>query len=97
MRKPIEVRALPDYKLWLRFDDGVTGEVDLSGYVGKGVFAIWNDYNVFEQVYIGEADQIAWRDEIDMCPDTMYMQLSGKTVEDIYPNSQNRTTQLIGI
>ena len=25
-------------------------------------------------------------DEIDMCPDSIYMQLSGKTVEEIYPN-----------
>ena len=86
MRKPIEVRALPNYKIWLRFDDGIAGEVDLSKYAGKGVFALWNDYSAFEQVHIGEADQIAWSDEIDMCPDSMYMELTGKTVEDIYPN-----------
>lgn len=86
MRKPIEVRALPDYKIWLRYDDGVAGEVDLSQFAGKGVFTLWNDYKAFEKVYIGEADQIAWSDEIDMCPDSMYMQLTGKTVEEIYPN-----------
>ena len=86
MRKPIEVRALPDYKIWLRYDDGIAGEVDLCQYAGKGVFTLWNDYEAFEKVYIGEADQIAWSDEIDMCPDSMYMQLTGKTVEEIYPN-----------
>lgn len=86
MRKPIEVRALQDYKIWLRYDDGVEGEVDLSRYAGKGVFALWNDYEAFEKVHIGEADQIAWSDEIDMCPDSMYMQLTGKKVEEIYPN-----------
>ncbi len=86
MHKPIEVRALPDYKIWLHYDDGAKGEVDLSHYAGKGVFVLWNDYQAFEKVYIGEADQIAWSDEIDMCPDSLYMQLTGKTVEDIYPN-----------
>ena len=86
MPKPIEVRALQDYKIWLRFNDGVVGEVDLSEFAGKGVFELWNDYQAFEQVYIGEADQIAWSDEIDMCPDSMYMELTGKTAEDIYPN-----------
>lgn len=27
--KLVEVRALPDYKLWLHYSDGVTGEVML--------------------------------------------------------------------
>ncbi|MEM8486266.1 MAG: DUF2442 domain-containing protein [Bacteroidota bacterium] len=86
MRIPIEVRALQDYRIWLRFEDGVAGEVDLSGFAGKGVFSLWNDYQTFEKVYIGEANQIAWSDEIDMCPDSLYMKLTGKTVEEIYPN-----------
>lgn len=86
MYKPIEVRALPDYKIWLRYNDGIEGIVDLSEYVGKGVFTLWNDYKAFEKVYIGEADQIAWGEEIDMCPDSIYMLLTGKSAEDIYPN-----------
>lgn len=86
MYKPIEVQALPDYKIWLRYNDGIEGIVDLSDYVGKGVFTLWNDYKAFEKVHIGEADQIAWSDEIDMCPDSIYMLLTGKSAEDIYPN-----------
>ncbi|MCP4935473.1 MAG: DUF2442 domain-containing protein [bacterium] len=86
MHKPIEVRALPGYKIWLRYDDGAQGEVDLSEYAGKGVFVLWNDYKAFEKVYIGEADQIAWSEEIDMCPDSMYMKLTGKKAEDVFPN-----------
>ena len=85
MYKPVEVKALPKYKIWLRYEDGVEGEVDLSEYVGKGVFSLWNDYAAFEKVYIGEADQIAWSEDLDMCPDSMYMRLTGKTAEEIYP------------
>ena len=30
MPRPVEVRALEPYRIWLRYDDGVEGEVDLS-------------------------------------------------------------------
>ncbi|RME74104.1 MAG: DUF2442 domain-containing protein [Chloroflexi bacterium] len=86
MFKPIEVKALPDYKLWVKYADGVEGEVDLSHLVGKGVFVLWNDYAAFEKVYIGEHGEIAWSDEIDICPDTIYMEITGKTPEELFPN-----------
>ena len=36
MKKPVYVKALPGYRLQLKYDDGVEGCVDLSEYVGKG-------------------------------------------------------------
>ncbi len=75
MFKPVQVKAGPNYKLWLKYSDGVEGEVDLSHLAGKGVFSLWNDYAAFEKVYIGNSGQIAWTDEIDICPDTVYMSL----------------------
>jgi hypothetical protein len=59
MFKLVDVKAHPDYKLWLRYADGTEGEVDLSAFAGKGVFKIWDDYCVFESVYIGEHGQVA--------------------------------------
>jgi hypothetical protein len=29
----------PNYHVWIRFDDGLEGEVDLSDFVGKGAKA----------------------------------------------------------
>ena len=52
MRRISKVKVLPDYHLELEFDDGVSGTVDLSEAVGKGVFAGWRDPLVFEQVRI---------------------------------------------
>ncbi len=75
MFKPVQVKAGPNYKLWLKYADGVEGEVDLSHLAGKGVFSLWDDYAAFEKVYIGNSGQIAWTDEIDICPDTVYMSL----------------------
>lgn len=45
--KPQEVSALDNYKIWIKFEDGVKGEIDLSSLKGKGVFEIWNDYKKF--------------------------------------------------
>jgi len=50
MFKPVKVKALGEYKIWLEYADGVKGEVDLSHLAGKGVFSLWNDYTIFENV-----------------------------------------------
>lgn len=86
MFKPVEVRALLHYRLWLRYSDGTEGEVDLSDLVGRGVFKLWNDYSAFENVRIGGYGEIAWSDKIDLCPDALYLRLTGKTPEDVFPN-----------
>ena len=86
MLKPAHVQALPGYRLRIRYSDGVEGDVDLSNLAGKGVFALWNDYARFEQVYIGEHGQIAWNDEIDLCPDALYLQLTGKGLDEVFSN-----------
>jgi hypothetical protein len=86
MFKPMQVKALPSYRIWVKYADGVEGEVDLSHLVGKGVFALWNDYVAFEKVHVGEGGAIAWSDELDICPDNVYMAITGKTPEEIFPN-----------
>ena len=86
MFKPIDVKALTHYKLWLRYADGVEGEVDLSDLAGKGVFKVWNEYKAFENVHIGEHKEIAWGEGIDLCPDALYLRLTGKTPEEAFPN-----------
>lgn len=85
MFKPVNVKALQGYKLWIEYADGVKGEVDLSHLAGKGVFALWNDYNVFERVYIGDSGEIAWNDNVDLCADALYLKITGKTPEDVFP------------
>jgi len=85
MRKVSKVRALQGYRLELEFDDGVSGTVDLSDLVGKGVFALWCDPRAFEQVRIGSSGELAWADQIDLCPDALYLKVTGKKPEDVFP------------
>ena len=86
MFKPIEVKTLPNYRLWLRYEDGATGEVDLAHLVDKGVFKLWNNDQAFEKVYISEHGTITWSEEIDLCPDALYLELTGMKPEDVFPN-----------
>jgi hypothetical protein len=85
VRKAIEVKPGPDYRIWIKFDDGTHGEIDLSDLAGRGVFQSWGDRGVFEQVRVDESGAVVWPGEIDLCPDALYLRLTGKTVEDLFP------------
>ena len=85
MPTPIEIKPLDGYKIWLRYEDGVEGEVDLSDVAGKGVFSAWNDRAFFESARLDEYGDIAWGDEIGLCQDALYMEITGKTVDEVLP------------
>lgn len=77
MRKVVAVKALANYKVKVRFSDGVAGVVGLSDLVRKGVFAIWQDPKQFAQVFIDpETHTLAWPGGIDLCPDMLYEEVS---------------------
>jgi hypothetical protein len=85
MPKPVAVIASPGFQLWLRYDDGCEGSIDLSDLAGRGVFRAWDDPGVFESVRLGSHGAIEWGSEIDLCPDAMYMRLTGKSPADVFP------------
>ena len=85
MIRPVSVRPLPNYRIYLEFSDGSKGEVDLSDLAGKGVFQVWNDYSFSEKVHIGPERQINWDDYIELCADSLYLKLAGKTPEELFP------------
>jgi len=92
MNKISKVKVLPGYQLELEFDNGVSGIVDLSEAVGKGVFALWHDPLAFEQVRIGSSGELVWGDRIDLCPDALYLKVTGKKPEDIFPALREHPT-----
>ncbi|MCL6087744.1 MAG: DUF2442 domain-containing protein [Actinobacteria bacterium] len=71
-----EVKALPSFRVWIKFSDGVEGIVDLSDLVGQGVFSKWSDKEYFNSVYIdSESHTIAWPGGIDLCPHALYAEI----------------------
>lgn len=79
--------ALPHYHLFVEFEDGVNGAVDLSGWKGKGVFEYWNDEENFKKFGLTPGKKIEWNEQIDMDPDAFYLKLIGKTFEE-YANDK---------
>tara|TARA_B110000008_G_scaffold206456_1_gene205065 strand:+ start:1815 stop:2021 length:207 start_codon:yes stop_codon:yes gene_type:complete len=59
--------------------------VELFGFVGKRVFAAWNNPDIFGQASLAEAGHPEWPGGLDLCPDFLYMQLTGKRPEQVFP------------
>ena len=86
MVKLINVTPRAGYKLHLEYDDGVIGEIDLSHLIGQGVFRAWRDAGLFEAVTIGKHGELHWSEDLELCADALYLQITGKSAEDLFPN-----------
>lgn len=76
----IEVRPLEDYNLFLRFEDGVAGEVNIASVIEfSGVFEALRDKAYFDQVAVNpEIGTIVWPNDTDLDPDVLYARVTGK-------------------
>ena len=77
LSRPIDVEARAGHRVWLRYSDGTSGEVDLTHLAGRGVFKLWNAPGRFEAVHITPMRGIAWGNDVELCPDALYVQLTG--------------------
>ena len=87
---PIAVEPRDGYQIWVRYEDGVEGVLDLSHLAGRGVFKAWDDRAFFEGVHINEEGGcVCWGCppgsdmELDIAPETGYARLLGITREQI--------------
>ena len=79
--RPTEVEPLSGYRIRLKYPDGVEGVIDLSANIGHGIFAVLADEAFFRTVHIGQYGQIAWSEDIELCPDAAYEDITGKPSE----------------
>jgi hypothetical protein len=82
----VEVLPRARFRVWLRYSDGVQGEVDLSHLAGRGVFKAWHSPGAFENVHLAEDGSVSWGSGLDLCADSLYLQLTGKSPEDVFQN-----------
>ncbi len=86
--KILEARPLDGYQIRLKFTDQSAGIVDLSHLAEKGVFKSWNDYENFKTVSIENGRRLTWPDEIEIDADSLYLKLTRKTPEELFPSLQ---------
>jgi hypothetical protein len=85
MKKIAKVEIIRRYQVKLEYEDGKQGIVDLSHLVGKGVFALWNNYEDFKDVKIGSSGELVWGDQVDLCPDSLYLKITHQKPENLFP------------
>lgn len=73
----VEVKPERDYRIFLRFKDGLAGRVQLRREELTGALAPLSDAKFFEQVFI-DCGAVAWPGEIDLAPDAIYEQVAGQ-------------------
>ena len=61
------------------------GEVDLSDLKGRGVFTAWEDERFFRAVHLAAHGAVEWGNDIDLCPDALYVQLTGQSPKICFP------------
>lgn len=86
MKHVVNVAPLSGYRVEVAFDDGVHGVADLSDIAGKGVFVAWSDRAVFESVRVGDSGELIWDGGLDLCPDSLYLKVTGKRADELFPN-----------
>jgi hypothetical protein len=65
-----------DYKLWIRFDDGMEGSVFLGNLLEVGAFRLWLDVREFEKVSVDPATAtVTWEGGIRLDNDVLYQNL----------------------
>jgi len=75
----ISLQILPGYRLDVTFADGLQGVVDMSKDGFNGVFKLLADEACFAQATIRDG-AVAWPNGMDIAPDAMYEEISGKRV-----------------
>ncbi len=70
----VEATAEDDHRVTVRFEDGVTAELDLSYLLGYGgVFEPLRDADYFGRLRADpEAGTIVWPNEADIAPESLY-------------------------
>jgi hypothetical protein len=81
----VAVRALDPFRIWVRFEDGLEGEADLSHLAGRGVFKRWTDNpSEFAQAAVDpDSGTVVWPGGLDVAPDRLYSDIaraSGRAV-----------------
>ena len=79
----VEARAVGGHRIYLRFEDGVEGEVDLSKIVEfEGVFAPLREPAEVAKVRVdSEIGTVCWPSGADLDPDVLYSTVTGEAIE----------------
>ena len=92
-KRVVRVTPLPNYRLAVEFDDGVSGTVDLSRDLYGEVFEPLRDEALFCQASADEYGAVAWPNGADIAPDALYLEITrGAPLDRTDAQAGNETT-----
>ncbi len=82
LKDVVEVKALGGHKVYLKYEDGVEGELDLAGLIKfEGVFEELKETEQFAKLYLNrELGTICWPGGADLDPDVLYARITKKAI-----------------
>ena len=69
-----DAKALPDYRLWVRFSDKTEGEIDLRGFIAsdaRPIVAALRDQTAFSSIRVA-TDTVVWANGFDLAPEFLH-------------------------
>ena len=74
-----EMKYMSGYKVWLRFEDGKEGEIDLEGELWGEVFEPLKERDYFKTARLDrELNEICWPNGADFAPEFLYDNITVK-------------------
>lgn len=70
----VDARHVSGFTLWLRFNDGTEGEIDLSGELEGPIFQLLRDPLYFKTFKV-DLDTVTWPNGADFAPEFLYSRL----------------------
>jgi hypothetical protein len=72
----VEARYLHDYTVWVKFEDGTAGEIDLRGELHGPLFEPLRDLEYFRRFMVStDLGTISWPNGADFAPEFLYERL----------------------
>ena len=72
-----EAKALPGFRLWVRFSDNTEGEVDLKDFVAsdpRPIVSGLRDPAAFAAIRV-ESDTVVWANGFDLAPEFLHAKM----------------------
>lgn len=81
-----KAKPLQGYRVWLEFNDGLRGEVDLGDRLFGPMFEPLKDPSFFERLEVNsDLDTIVWPNGADFAPEFLYRRLQNSAAEVAEP------------
>ena len=85
--KVVGVGTLDSYRIWVRFDDGTSGDIDLAHLAELPMHKPWHDPAVFATVRVGPyGHTVIWYTppvDVDLVAHWLYTEITGVTMPEV--------------